>query len=782
MISNLVTAFLAAVDIRQLPTPMAMTTTQIVLVVAVAVILAMIIMAVTARRLFVRAIFRPLLTVRYRKRVVGLENFPRSGGVVVLSNHVSWIDGILILWMLPRNVRFVVDGQNFGGPALQWIAGAFDTILMRANPKSIGRALKAGRESLQAGEVVGIFPEGTLSRTGHLLAFKPGLGRIVKGTDAVFVPIYLDGMWGSIFSFSGGRFFWKFPWPLRRKLTLYVDKPLPADTSLDRLHSRVLQMSARAAIERRSQYPILSRQIIRIWRQDGSRLKAADSSGAELTGRSMLLRSLALRRMLRRELLQPSDTTVGILLPPTVAGVVTNVALALDRRVTANLNYTVTSAVLNQCIAQAKIKTVLSSAKFLEKMSFQLDAKVVALEDLKDKVSTGDKVIAFMQAVLLPAVLLDRVLGLHRVAPDDLLTLIFTSGSTGQPKGVMLTHANISHNVEAIRRAIRLTRDDVVIGVLPFFHSFGYSVTLWGVMTLGPAGVYHYNPLEARQIGKLGEKYGATVLLGTPTFLRGYLRKIEPEQFSKLDVVVVGAEKMPADLFEAFEKRFGVRPVEGYGTTELSPLVSVNIPPSRSVTLFQIDRREGSVGRPLPGTAAKIVSPDDDKVDLAADEDGMLLVTGPNVMRGYLGQDELTSQVIRDGWYVTGDIAHIDGEGFLHITGRLSRFSKIGGEMVPHIRIEEELGNVLSEGDADDQVRVCVTAVPDEKRGERLVVLHLPTNKTVDEMRSSLTAAGLPNLFIPGPDSYFEVEAIPLLGTGKLDLKGARDLAKELTQ
>jgi acyl-[acyl-carrier-protein]-phospholipid O-acyltransferase/long-chain-fatty-acid--[acyl-carrier-protein] ligase len=301
-------------------------------------------------------------------------------------------------------------------------------------------------------------------------------------------------------------------------------------------------------------------------------------------------------------------------------------------------------------------------------------------------------------------------------------------------------------------------------------------------MTLGPAGVYHYNPLEARQIGKLAEKYGATVLLGTPTFLRGYLRKIEPEQFSKLDVVVVGAEKMPADLFEAFEKRFGVRPVEGYGTTELSPLVSVNIPPSRSVTLYQIDRREGSVGRPLPGTAVKIVSPDDDNADLGADEDGMLLVTGPNVMRGYLGQDELTSQVIRDGWYVTGDIAHLDGEGFLHITGRLSRFSKIGGEMVPHIRIEEELGKVLSEGDADDQVRVCVTAVPDEKRGERLVVLHLPTSKTVDEMRAALTAAGLPNLFIPGPDSYFEVDAIPLLGTGKLDLKGARDRARELTE
>ena len=758
-----------------------MTATQVTLLIVGVILLGLVVLAIRFPRLFVRFIFRPLLEILYSKRVVGIENFPKTGGVVVLSNHISWIDGILILWMLPRNVRFIVDGNNFGSGPLKWIAGAFDTILMEPNPKSIGRALKAAREALNNGEVVGIFPEGALSRSGHIQAFKPGVGKIVKGTDSVMVPVYLDGMWGSIFSFSGGRFFFKCPLPLRRSLTLYVDKPMPIDTPIDRLRSRVLELSSRAARDQRARYPTLASQIIRVWRRDGGRLKAADSSGVELTGRTLLIRTLALRRMLRREVLGNDQSPVGILLPPSVAGVVANVALAMDRRVTANLNYTVTSAVLNQCIEQAKIKTVLSSAKFLEKVSFDLSANVIKLEDLKEKVSIADKAIAFVQAVLTPAFLLDRILGLHRIRPDDLLTLIFTSGSTGKPKGVMLTNANISHNVEVIRCAIRLTRDDVVIGVLPFFHSFGYAVTLWGVMSLGPAGIYHYNPLEARQIGKLSEKYGGTVLLGTPTFLRGYLRKVEPEQFSKMSVVVVGAEKMPADLFELFEKRFGIRPVEGYGTTELSPLVSVNVPPTRSVAQYHIDRLEGSVGRPLPGVAVKIVSPDDLDKELGMGEDGMLLVAGPNVMRGYLGQEELTAKVIRDGWYVTGDIAHVDDLGFLHITGRLSRFSKIGGEMVPHIRIEEELTGLLSEGEQDDQLRVCVTAVPDEKRGERLVVLHLPTQKSTDEMRAALSAAGLPNLFIPSPDSFFEVEQIPLLGTGKLDLKGARDLADRLT-
>ncbi|NNE01401.1 MAG: AMP-binding protein, partial [Pirellulaceae bacterium] len=273
--------------------------------------------------------------------------------------------------------------------------------------------------------------------------------------------------------------------------------------------------------------------------------------------------------------------------------------------------------------------------------------------------------------------------------------------------------------------------------------------------------------------------YKVTVLLGTPTFLRGYLRRVEPEQFSHLDVVVVGAEKMPADLFEAFEKKFGVRPVEGYGATELSPLVSVNIPPSRSNAKFQPDRVEGSVGRPLPGIAARVVSPDTGE-ELIAGEDGMLLVTGPNVMKGYANRDDLTAKAIHAGWYETGDIAHVDDQGFLHITGRLSRFSKIGGEMVPHIRIEEELCKLLCEGEDDEELRVCVTAIPDAKKGERLIVLHKETSKSVDELRDGLKQVGLPNLFIPSNDSFFAVEEIPMLGTGKLDLKQARERAAEL--
>ena len=627
--------------------------------------------------------------------------------------------------------------------------------------------------------MIGIFPEGTLTRTGQLQTFKPGYQKMLKGTDGCILPIYLEGMWGSIFSHSGGKLFFKWPDKLRRKLTLHIGKPIEADTPVSHVRSKVLALGADATIHNRREFPILAKRIIRVWRKRWKSLQAADSLGQQASGRSMLMKVFALRRVLRREVLAPDEEYVGVLLPPSVGGVAVNVALAIDRRVTANLNYTVSSDVVNHCIKEVGVRHVLSTEKFISKTGLEVDAEMVMLDSLRDKVSIVDKAVAFIQAYLIPAFLLDAVLGLNKIQADDLLTVIFTSGSTGMPKGVLLSNANISHNVDAIDRAVRLNNRDTVLGILPFFHSFGYSVTLWAVQTLGPCGVYHFNPLDAKQVGKLSEKYGVTVLLGTPTFLRGYLRRIKPEQFSKLDVAVVGAEKMPADLFEAFEEKFGVRPVEGYGATELSPLVSVNIPPSRSPAKFQRDRVEGSVGRPLPGVSARVVTPDTDD-ELDANEDGMLLISGPNVMKGYANRDDLTRDTIHDGWYVTGDIAHIDQEGFIHITGRLSRFSKIGGEMVPHVRIEEELGRLFREGEDDEQIRVCVTAVPDAKKGERLIVLHLNTEKDISEIRKALSDAGLPNLFIPSQDSFLEIDEIPMLGTGKLDLKGAKQMAADM--
>jgi acyl-[acyl-carrier-protein]-phospholipid O-acyltransferase / long-chain-fatty-acid--[acyl-carrier-protein] ligase len=534
----------------------------------------------------------------------------------------------------------------------------------------------------------------------------------------------------------------------------------------------------------------LPRRILRSWKGRRGKLKAADSTGAAVSGYQLLLRTLVLRRVLRRDLLDEDDRFVGILLPPSVGAVATNVALSFDKRVAINLNYTASSSTLNQCLEVAGVKKVLTSKKFREKLNLDLDAQVIELEDIRPKVRMSDKILAALYAYILPAFIVERLLGLLSIRSDDLLTVVFTSGSTGVPKGVMLTYANVGHNVNAVDVVINLKDDDVVLGVLPFFHSFGYAITLWGAMTLEPAGAYHFNPLDAKTVGKLAEKYKATVLLATPTFLRGYLRRVTPEQFKHINVVVTGAEKTPPDLFDAFQKRFGVRISEGYGTTELSPLVSVNVPESRTVSDVLPDALEGSVGRPVPGVAARIVDPETFE-ELSGDAEGMLLISGPNVMQGYMGRQDLTDEVIRDGWYVTGDMARLDSEGFIHITGRQSRFSKIGGEMVPHIRVEEELvrlvaGDADTDGDGDvdedDRPILMVTSVADPKKGERLIVLHRKMRLAPAKLREGLAAAGLPNLYIPSADAFFEVSDVPLLGSGKLDLKAAQAMAMQFVE
>jgi len=525
----------------------------------------------------------------------------------------------------------------------------------------------------------------------------------------------------------------------------------------------------------------VTQRVIREWKRRGSRLKIADSMGTEVSGTNALIRTLILRRLLLRKVLAPDEQYLGVLLPPSAGATLANVAIALCGRVSVNLNYTVTSDVLNECIKLAGIKHVLTSRRFMEKMSFNLNAEIVYLEDFKDSVTLMDKLICAAAAKFVPASLLDQWLGLTERKVDDPLTVIFTSGSTGVPKGVVLTYGNINHNVTAIGECVGLTDDDVVMGILPFFHSFGYTVTLWSVQALPPCGIYHFNPLEARQIGKMCEQYGATVLLATPTFLMNYVRRVEPKQFEKLSVVIAGAEKLPVSVSDAFEERFKVRPVEGYGTTELSPLVSVNIPPTRDKSGKNAGWREGSVGQPVIEVQARIISLDDPTKVLPIGESGMLQIKGPNVMKGYLHREDLTSKVLKDGWYETGDVAFLDPEGFIHITGRQSRFSKIGGEMVPHIQIEETITKILGvQGDSESNgPQAVITAVPDPKRGERLIVLHTKLPMTPGDITKRLQAEGLPNLYIPSEDSFFEVDQIPILGTGKLDLRGKQQLAKE---
>lgn len=730
-------------------------------------------------QLVLRGFVRVLARCFYRFRLYGLEHLPADGPALLVCNHISWLDGILVLLLIRRPVRMVAWAGNFQAPWLRAWAKRWGVIFIDPRRrKEMVAALKVAQEALENGELVWVFPEGGISRTGQLQGFKRGVMWILDDLEIPVIPAYLDELWGSIFSFAGGRFFWKLPrkWPY--PISLHVGEPIHRPRHLHQIRTAVAELGAIAAMRRADRFQPVSRRFIRRCKQRLFGSKVADSLGADLSGGELLMRTIVLRRILRRGVLRDDEHHVGVLLPPGAAAVVVNAALTLDRRVAVNLNYTVSSEIMNACIQTAEIRTVLTSRRFMEKMKLELEVDVVYLEDFKDAATLSDKLLAFLQTFVVPSALLARAYGLHHVRPDDLQTIIFTSGSTGIPKGVMLTQYNVASNVEAVEQVIHLRRSDVLVGILPFFHSFGYTITLWTVLGLDVKGIYHFSPLDARQIGQLARTHRATVLLSTPTFLRGFLRRCEPEDFATLDVVVTGAEKLPPKLADAFEDRFGVRPVEGYGTTELSPLVSVNIPPSRQLTNFQVSAKEGSVGRPIPGVAAKTTDLDSGE-DLGPNERGMLLIKGPNVMKGYYKREDLTTEVIHDGWYTTGDVAYIDEDGFIFITGRESRFSKIGGEMVPHIVIEEKLAEII--GGDEDVPSVAVTSVPDERKGERLVVLHTPLEVDIDTLRAKLADAGLPNIYIPSADSFYEVDEIPILGSGKLDLRRLKAMALERT-
>lgn len=722
-----------------------------------------------------RVLFRWFIRLRYRWRVVGLENIPARGGAVIVSNHISWLDGILIILAMPRPIRMIAHAKYVDSPLLRYLRQSAGVIAIVPGSKSLAAGLREARRTLESGGLVGIFPEGGISRTGQIRGFQPGFLKLARGNNYPIIPVYIDGLWGSIFSYSGGRFFLKVPRLWARRVHVYIGKPLVGCRSPLEAQIAVQELSGEAVRRQPARQIVPVRRFLRAARAVPWKKKVADSSGVELRGLSLLTAGLMLRRVLRREVLSRDEPNVGVLLPPSVGGVVVNAALALDRRTAVNLNYTLSSELLNHCIRTAGLKHVLTSRRVLERFSFDLEAEIVCLEDVRPKIRLRDKLASLAAALFVPSFVLERVLRLHTIDPEDVLTIIFTSGSTGKPKGVMLTHRNVGSNVTAFDQILHLRRTDVLCGILPLFHSFGYTTTLWSALQLMPKVIYHYSPLEPRPVGNLCRKHRATILVATPTFLRSYIRRCDPEDFATLEVLITGAEKLPPEVADAFEEKFGIRPLEGYGTTELSPVVSSNIPASRVACGWFAASKPGTVGRPIPGVAVKIKDLETDE-DLGLGQPGMLWVKGPNVMKGYLHEPEQTADVIRDGWYRTGDLAQLDADGFVTITGRLSRFSKIAGEMVPHLAVEEQIGKVEQSGE-EDALTFAVTGVPDEKKGERLVVLFTRLRNSPDAIVRALQESDLPPLWIPSPDSFYRVEAVPVLGTGKLDLKAIKDLA-----
>ena len=513
-------------------------------------------------------------------------------------------------------------------------------------------------------------------------------------------------------------------------------------------------------------------------RQTPDKLFATDTLKGRITFADALLRSCVMAAFLRRKV--KGHKAIGVLVPPSVGATIANFAATLLGKWTVNLNYAATADIVNNAARQCDIQVILTSKQVAEKLGAPLEAQVIYLEVLLTDISNADK--AWGWAVSrLPMPLMKLFLPGLAGKLGDIATVMFTSGSTGDPKGVLLTNGNILSNIHQINSHAKLEERDSVVGILPFFHSFGFTVTLWTMATLGRGAAYHISPLNPREVGKLLEKEKPTLMACTPTLMRSYLARCTKEQFSSLRWLLLGSEKLEPALAAEIKEKLGVEPVEGFGCTELAPVVAANSPEE---VLTPDGRRVhgnklGSVGQPVAGTAIAIVDIDTHEVlPFGSGREGLIFVAGPQVMQGYLNRPAETAEVLDGDIYCTGDVGYVDADGFLFIVDRLDEFSKIGGEMVPNKKVAAK----LREAAGVDAGQLLVTNVKDPARGERLIVLYTQLPMTPQELIALLSKdASIPKLWLPKAGDCYKVDAFPVNPTGKLDLKGVKKLARELS-
>jgi acyl-[acyl-carrier-protein]-phospholipid O-acyltransferase / long-chain-fatty-acid--[acyl-carrier-protein] ligase len=725
-----------------------------------------------ALRLFLWLVTR----IIYRVSSLRPDNVPSQGGALLVSNHVSFVDMLLILASTKRFVRFLIPEEVcqvwWLKPWMKWLR----VIPLPEHKRELAAALRQAGEAIRKGEVIGVFPEKNISRIGILLPFRHEFEQIMQGVDAPVIPVCLDGVWGSIFSYQAGRFFWKIPRHLPYPVTVSFGEPMPAVVTAPQVRQAIRALNAEAWAHRRLIMKPLGRAFVQQARHHPFRFAMADALVPKLSFGGALAGTVFLARRLRPH--WKGQEMVGIFLPPSIGGALVNFAALLAGKVPVNLNYTLSEEVLASCARQCNLQSVVTVKAFLDRVKITPPGQLVLLEELRAKPRLSEKLAALFLSWLAPIAWLERAVGSERRPQlDDLATIVFSSGSTGEPKGVKLSHYNVASNVAQIGQTFDFDARHRFLGILPFFHSFGFTATLMEPALSGFGVVFHYNPLEGKAIGELVRRYGVTTLMATPRFLDIYLRTCEPADFGSLTFVMAGAEKLPATLANEFQTKFRLLPVEGYGCTECSPVVAANTYDFRAARIFQVGSRPGTIGPPLPGVSVRFIHPET-REPVPDGTPGLLLVRGPNVMQGYLGRDDKTAMVLRDGWYNTGDVAVLDEDGFLRITGRISRFSKIGGEMVPHEKVEEELQKLTVATEAS----LAVTGVTGDTGSERLVVLHKLAEPELTALLNSLPRLNLPNLWIPKRNQFFRVEDIPVLGTGKLDLAGLKRMAERMSR
>ena len=728
----------------------------------------------------VSLMLRGMSALFYRVRAQGMENLPATGGALIICNHVSYIDALILQVVLPRRTWFVAFT---GARPSAWLRLALRATGVQVVLSRRARAAsKQAAERLKAGDLVCVFPEVQISRSGVVMEIRKDFESIAHAARVPVVPVFLDRLWSRMFAFSGQKYFWKqhhhrLPCPV----TVLIGRPLPGDR-VDSITVRkaLYDLGEIAFSERPELLGHLGRECVRSLARRPWETQVIDctSEPTALKAGKLLAVAAALSRRIAATI---PDRRIGIVLPPSAGCCVANLAVLLAGKIPVNLNFTAGRAAIEASLRLGEVSTVLTAEAVQKKVaSFPWPERTL---DLRREILACGKPAIFKwlaAAWLLPGKLIANLLGLPHEGGREEAGLLFTSGTAGEPKGVPLSHRNILGNCAQISATGILPKEEALLACLPIFHSMGFTATLWYPILRGCRIVTIPSPLDTRKMAEVIAGQHVTVLVGAPTFLRPLLKKAERHEMSSLRFAVSGAEKMPVELHIAFKERFGVELLQGYGLTETTPVTNINMPESlKKMRGAEAHRghRLGSVGRMLPGMTAKIVDSDTGE-ELPLTSTGIVWFRGANIFSGYLKDEQKTRMALRDGWFATGDLGRFDEEGFLYIEGRVSRFSKIGGEMVPHGTVEQKILEVYQIGQ-EERPQIVVIGVPDTTKGEAIVLLTA-IEMNGDDLRERLFKAGLPNLWIP--KIIRRVEQIPLLGSGKTDFRGCQRLAMEVAK
>jgi len=683
-------------------------------------------------------LLRLLFTLLFKTKIEGLHHIDFSRKTILMPNHVSLLDAIILSLYLPRNVTFVANTK---------IAAQYSFILRfrkhitidPLNPYSMRQMMRKVNE----GWPILIFPEGRITRTGGLMKIYSGVGYLALKTGADLYPIIINGLERSTFSYLTSmhktRWFPKVKISIAKPFTIPLDPTLSIKAQKEKASDMILHTLQEQLFYSRSEQQVnLFNKVIESAQLNGMKFPICEDLSQEIHYRKLLLGSYLLGHKIKN--LVSTEDRVGILLPNSIGHVVTLLSFFYIGKSPAILNFSQGTQTIAECCETAQIKTILTSRLFVEKGKLEelidflsTQYRVIYLEDIKDQINFSEK---------LYGLILCAVKKKSQATENELI--LFTSGSESKPKGVVLTHENLFHNIQQVRSVIDFTSKDKILNVLPMFHSFGLTAgTLLPVLCGVPVYLYP-TPLHYKVIPEIVYDRSATVLFGTSTFLGSYGKFAHPYDFQSLRYVFAGAEKLRSEVRDLWLHKFGLRIMEGYGATETSPILSLNTP---------LQYRQGTVGRFLPGISYKV-----EKVE-GVTMGGKLLVQGPNIMKGYLLYKQGFTPA--ESWYDTGDVVDLDSEGFLSIKSRVKRFAKIGGEMISLNQVEEIASQCFQ------STHFAAINLPDQRKGEKIILFTTDTEATLPQLREWLDENGYSPLLLPRKMEL--IDKIPLLGSGKTD-------------